>query len=126
LFKYYLRRFIGFCLIIFGISSVILGAFFIPATFSGCGLGFFVGFWYAFVLFIAGGIKVRLGYDFLKSDFKNFLASFLVSSVYDALVWYYFFYLPNPLFLNEQIMIVYVICCYCFPFAYLRIINKKH
>ena len=117
--KHYLRQSIGFGLIVFGISSVVLGAFFIPAIFSGCGLGLFIGFWYTFVLFIAGGIKVRLGFDFLNSNLRNLIVSFLISGVYDVLVWYYFFHLPNPLFLNKQIMIVYVICCYCLPFGYL-------
>ena len=123
--QYFLRRFIGCCLVAFGISCVLFGAGFVPAFFSGCGLGIFIGFWYSFVLFVSGWVKIRFGSDFLKGKFNYLKIGLVVSGIFDGLVWYYFFQLPNPSFLNNQVKTIYLLCCYVFPFFYLVFIKEN-
>lgn len=115
----FFRRFIGYCLIVFGIICILFGSSFVPAFFSGCGLGVFIGFWYSFVLFVSGWIKVRLGLDFLKRRFHYLKAGLILSVILDGAIWYYFFHLPNPFFLSIQIRVIYLLCCYVVSFFYL-------
>lgn len=122
--RYFLSLFLGYLLICFGIGSILLGAEFVPAFFSGCGLGVFIGFWYSFVLFISGLIKIQLGFDFLKRKFNYLIAAFVVAGIFDGIVWYYFFYISYFSFLNSQIKAIFLFFCYCLPLCYL-ILNKK-
>lgn len=78
-----------------GVSCILFGLAFIPAFFSGCGIGILIGFWYSFALFVSGWIKIRIGLDYLKKKFCYTKFAVILCIVFDSIVWYYFFCLPN-------------------------------